>query len=50
MKKAQPVNKLCDRCLRKCKQSADVTLVTCPNFDPIPQQLTIKFGRVGKRK
>lgn len=48
VKKDQPVNTLCGRCLRKCKQPEHVTLVTCPHFDPIPQQLEIKFGRTGK--
>jgi len=48
LKKEQPINKLCERCLRKCKQPEHVILVTCPNFDPIPQQLTIKFSREKK--
>jgi len=37
------INKLCEKCLNKCKQQKTVTLVSCPSFVPKPKQLFFKF-------
>jgi hypothetical protein len=42
-KEIQSINKLCLRCAKKCKQSGDVTLFICPNYEYKPQQLELKF-------
>jgi len=42
------INKLCIKCTRKCKQSAETLLLGCPNFEMKPQQLEIKFSFSGK--
>lgn len=46
-KPAPKYNKLCERCLRSCKQLASVVIITCPDFEPRSVQLTIplKFPR-----
>ncbi len=45
-------NKLCERCRKKCKQAASVTIVSCPDFEPKPVQLEIalKFPRGRPKK
>ncbi|MCB5263009.1 MAG: hypothetical protein LHW64_07355 [Candidatus Cloacimonetes bacterium] len=42
-------NRVCERCLRKCKQNAQVQLLTCPRFKPKPVQLEIKVPGYGRR-
>lgn len=40
--KAEPrYNKLCERCRKKCKQAASVTIISCPDFEAQPVQLLI---------
>jgi len=40
--KAEPrYNKLCERCRKKCKQAASVTIISCPDFEPQPVQLLV---------
>lgn len=36
-------NSICGKCTRRCKQYHYVQILACPNFDPIPVQLEIKF-------
>lgn len=47
-------NKLCQRCVKPCKQPQSVLIVACPQFEEQPVQLTIdlKFppGRPKKLK
>jgi hypothetical protein len=45
-------NTLCQRCVKSCKQPASVVIITCPDFEPKPVQLTIplKFPRGGSQK
>jgi hypothetical protein len=31
-----PVNKLCAKCLRHCKQTETIVLIDCPRFLPFP--------------
>ncbi len=50
-KKNKPkINKLCSKCYNKCKQSADVILFSCPNYEYEPQQLELKFRYYRRRK
>lgn len=42
------INKLCLKCLRKCKQSGQTELLTCPNFEKKPQQLEFNFKKKKK--
>lgn len=35
-KSPQPINTLCARCLRHCKQLQITLLVDCPRFQPFP--------------
>ena len=37
------INKLCKRCLNKCKQNKDTILVSCPKFKEKPKQLFFVF-------
>jgi len=48
--KEKKINKLCQRCVNKCKQSADAILLSCPNYEYKPQQLEFKFSFRKKRK
>lgn len=48
-KKPAEINKLCAKCERKCKQSAETILLGCPNFSFKPQQLEINF-KYSKKK
>ncbi|MDD3051760.1 MAG: hypothetical protein PHR06_11515 [Candidatus Cloacimonetes bacterium] len=41
--KKKDINPLCENCEKKCKQSSSVVLISCPNFEMKPKQLTIKF-------
>ncbi len=43
------INKLCEKCIKKCKQSNMVVLLKCPDFEEKPKQLEINF-KVKKRK
>jgi hypothetical protein len=47
-------NRLCQRCARSCKQPKHVVIISCPDFEAQPVQLTIplKFppGRPKKHK
>lgn len=45
-------NKLCERCYKKCKQAASVTIITCPDFEKKPVQMIIplSFGRGRPKK
>jgi len=38
------INKLCEKCTRKCKQKKEITLLSCPKFKQKPVQLTMNFG------
>ncbi|MGC9361326.1 MAG: hypothetical protein ACP5F3_00180 [Candidatus Syntrophosphaera sp.] len=51
-KPAAKYNKLCERCLKSCKQPASVVIITCPDFEPRSVQLTIplKFPRGRPKK
>ena len=40
----QKINKLCAKCTRKCKQSSDIILVKCPNFEKKAVQMEFKFA------
>jgi len=35
-KPQEPINTLCARCLRHCKQLQTTLLVDCPRFQPFP--------------
>ena len=37
------INKLCKRCLNKCKQNKESILVSCPKFKEKPKQLVFSF-------
>lgn len=37
------MNKLCQRCLRKCKQDTAVVVVECKRYAPAPVQMEFKF-------
>lgn len=50
MKKKIKINKLCKRCANSCKQPAFVILVSCPNFEYLPQQLEISFAKPRENK
>ncbi len=41
-KKEQKNNKLCKKCAKHCKQRADVKIITCPDFEKVWEQMTIK--------
>ncbi|HPW24626.1 MAG TPA: hypothetical protein PLR70_02325 [Candidatus Syntrophosphaera thermopropionivorans] len=41
-KKEQKYNKLCKKCAKHCKQRADVKIITCPDFEKVWEQMTIK--------
>ncbi len=47
-KEAPKYNKLCENCLRKCKQNENTALLSCPFHDPIPVQLEIKVPGLTK--
>ena len=49
-KEIQKINKLCLKCSKKCKQSAEVTLFICPNYEYKEQQLELKFRYYKKKK
>ncbi len=53
-KPAPQYNKLCARCCKSCKQLQSVVVITCPDFEAQPVQMTIdlKFppGRPKKLK
>jgi hypothetical protein len=40
-KPARRYNRLCQRCSRRCKQLAHVTVISCPKFDEKPVQLLV---------
>lgn len=35
-KSAEEFNKLCNRCIRQCKQPAAMLMLECPRFQPRP--------------
>lgn len=45
-------SKLCQKCVRKCRQDKAVTVISCPRYMPAPVQMTIplKFGRGRPKK
>jgi len=51
MAKEEPkrYNRICEKCLRRCKQPVSVSLISCPNFEARPVQLEIKVPGLGKR-
>lgn len=50
MAKDPPIyNRVCERCLRECKQKKDIKLLTCPRFKPKAVQLEIKVPGYGRR-
>jgi len=36
------VNKVCAQCKKACKQFEQVTLINCPNFEPLTKAETSK--------
>jgi hypothetical protein len=42
-------NRICEKCLRRCKQPRSVKLLSCPRFEVKPVQLEIKVPGLGKR-
>lgn len=32
----QEANRLCQKCLRSCRQSQNILLLQCPRFEPMP--------------
>ncbi|HCX72626.1 MAG TPA: hypothetical protein DHM37_02825 [Candidatus Cloacimonas sp.] len=42
-KSEQNINKLCKKCIHNCKQTFEVILLGCPNFEYKSQQLEFKF-------
>lgn len=41
-------NKVCMRCIRKCKQEESVHLVSCPRFVRMPVQMEIPLFPPGR--
>jgi hypothetical protein len=37
------INKLCERCSKKCKQTSEIKLLVCPKFVEKPRQLILDF-------
>lgn len=35
--------KLCETCIRKCKQPAHLMIISCPNYEAAPKQLVLPF-------
>ena len=35
-KKSNEINKLCQRCIRHCKQPASILMLDCPRYQPRP--------------
>ncbi len=50
MEKDKKINKLCEKCLRKCKQPDHIILLGCPKFEPRSVQLTLNFKPKRKKK
>jgi hypothetical protein len=44
------INKLCEKCIKKCKQSDMILLLKCPDFDEKPKQLEINFKTKFKKR
>lgn len=47
---SKETHNLCKRCQRSCKQRADVRLLECRRYQPVPVQLEFKFGNKKKAK
>ena len=47
--KKKKINRLCVKCINKCKQTEETILLGCPNYEFKPQQLEIIF-KYPKRK
>jgi|GEM_PF-6700016 hypothetical protein len=41
--KNQEINKLCEKCIKECKQPYNAMLIACPNFKKKPKQLEFQF-------
>ena len=44
MRNPQKINKLCARCLKKCKQASTSILIKCPHFEKKSVQMEFKFA------
>jgi hypothetical protein len=44
------VNRLCEKCSRKCKQLLEVELLGCKLFEAKPVQMTLDFFTKGRSK
>ena len=33
-------NRLCQKCLRSCRQSQEILLLQCPRFEPMPFKIS----------
>lgn len=42
-KKEKKFNRLCEGCVKDCKQRADVKIIKCPDFEKAWVQMTIKY-------
>ena len=43
----EEVNRLCQRCLRPCKQPCSIIMLECPRFQPRPFKIeTLKFQQM----
>ena len=50
MQTPKKINKLCAKCIGRCKQSSDIILLKCPNFEKKPVQMEFKFAFPKKSK
>jgi len=41
--KDKEYNKLCETCVKECKQPYKAILISCPNYKKKPKQLEFKF-------
>jgi len=48
--KVREFNSLCQRCLNKCKQTKEIKLLGCPDYEKKPQQLQFNFSYRKKKK
>jgi hypothetical protein len=43
----EPINKLCSRCIRQCKQFESIIMLECPRFQPRPfKSESLKFQQL----
>ncbi len=46
-KNQSEINKLCQRCIRKCKQPDSIIMLDCPRFQPRPfKSEVLKFEQM----